>query len=269
MKTDLQAHFGLSGMPFTRELPVSQRWQHAQFVEARDALLDVVESRQSAALISPPGTGKSQVLRAVVDGLPEARYRVTVVKVNGLSKRDFCRHLAASVGAKAAGHTAALVRNLQDHVQSIVSTEGRRPVLVLDEAHDLRGDVLSMLRLLTNFELDSRLVLSVILAGQPELRTMLRRDDQEAVRGRIACYCGLRLLSREESRSYIKHRLHIVGADTELLAKDGYEAVFECARGNLRAIDRITLAALKLAAKRGDSIIDAQIVIDARQTVMP
>ncbi len=269
MKSDLQGHFGLSSTPFTRELPVSKRWPHPQFIDAHDALRDAVESRQSAALISPPGTGKSQVLRALVDGLPDARYRVTVVKVNGLSKRDFCRHLATSVGAKAAGHTAALVRSLQSHVSGIVSTQGRRPVLVVDEAHDLRGEVLSLLRLLTNFELDSRLVLSVILAGQPKLRAVLRRDDQEAVRGRIARYCGLRLLSREESQSYIKHRLHIVGADTELLSQDGYEAVFECSRGNLRAIDRITLAALKTAAARSESIIDAAIVIDARQTVMP
>jgi type II secretory pathway predicted ATPase ExeA len=194
---------------------------------------------------------------------------VTVVKVNGLSKRDFCRHLATSVGAKAAGHTAALVKNLQEHVSSIVATEGRLPVLILDEAHDLRGEVLALLRLLTNFELDSRLVLSVILSGHPTLRTMLRRDDQEAVRGRIAHYCSLRLLDREESQSYIQHRLRIAGADGKLLSPGGFEAIFECARGNLRAIDRITLAALKLTAARKESVIDATIVSNARHTVMP
>jgi general secretion pathway protein A len=68
-----------------------------------------------------------------------------------------------------------LVRRLQECFLTNTSQDGVRPVLVLDEAHDLRPDVLDMLRILTNFEMDSRLVVSVLIAGQTPLRDMLRR----------------------------------------------------------------------------------------------
>jgi hypothetical protein len=74
----------------------------------------------------------------------------------------------------------------------------RRPVLLLDESHELRPDVLGMLRILTNFDMDSRLVLSLVIAGQTPLRALLARDEQEAMARRIIHYAQLRLLSRDE-----------------------------------------------------------------------
>ena len=83
---DLRAHFGLSAIPFTRELPIDKRWRH----EAADQMLmdlrEVLEHRMSAALIAPAGTGKTVLIRSLVDGLPKARFRVTYVKVTALSR---------------------------------------------------------------------------------------------------------------------------------------------------------------------------------------
>ncbi len=69
-----------------------------------------------------------------------------------------------------------------------------------------------MLRLLTNFEMDSRLVVSLVLAGQPLLRTLLGRPEQAAMAQRLAHYATLRLLSRDETRAYVVHRCAHAGA---------------------------------------------------------
>jgi general secretion pathway protein A len=135
----------------------------------------------SAALIAPAGTGKTALLRRLRDGLPDACYHVHYVKVTGLSKRDMCREIAVACGAQPAGSYPMLVRRLQERFEATSHEEGRRPVLLLDESHELRPDVLGMLRILTNFDMDSRLVLSLILAGQTPLRALLAHDEHEAM----------------------------------------------------------------------------------------
>lgn len=87
-----------------------------------------------------------------------------------------------------------------------------RPVLLLDESHELRPDVLGMLRILTNFDMDSRLVLSLVIAGQTPLRALLARDEQEAMARRIIHYAQLRLLARDEHAQYVAHRCAVAGA---------------------------------------------------------
>jgi len=268
MTVDLSP-MGFRKTPFTRELSVAERFGLGHQTEAIDALIEAVRQRMSAALIAPAGSGKTVALRALVKALPETRYQVRYVKVTGLSKRDLCKEIAAVCGLSPAGIYPALVRKLQEAFEGASSTDGRRPVLVLDEAHDLRHESLSMLRLLTNFEMDARLVLSIVLAGQPPLRTMLARPDQEAVAQRLAHYATLRLLSRDETRAYIQHRCTLAGAQTVPFDADAHETIFELSRGNLRAIDRLALKSLELSAKASAQTVSAGEVIAARKCLWP
>jgi len=266
---DVCKHFVLHHLPFTREISVADRWRHALFDELVDDLRTTVEHCLSAALIAPAGSGKTLTMRTLREALPEARYRIHYVKVTDLSKRDFCRELATALGANSAGYYGALVRQIQDRCESLVQQESQRPVLLIDECHDIRPDVLAILRVLCNFEMDSRLVVSFVLAGQSPLRAVLRRDTLEAVSRRLALVASLRLLSREETRDYIDHRLRLVGADVELFDHHALDAIFEAAQGNLRAINRLALRALQLAAHKNAKVVDAALVAKARAQVWP
>ncbi len=261
--------FGFRKTPFTREVTSKERWALPHQDEVVEALRDAVMQRMSCALIAPSGTGKTVALRTLLDRLPEARYQPRYVKVTGLSKRDLCKEIACACGLAPVGIYPALVRKLQESFLYLTSTDSVRPVLVLDEAHDLRLDSLAMLRLLTNFEMDSKLVLSVVLAGQPPLRTMLARAECEAIAQRLAHYATLRLLSREETHDYIKHRCSIAGAKADPFDGGAHEAIFEMSRGNLRAIDRLSLKSLQLASKAGASAVSSAEVIAARQQLWP
>jgi MSHA biogenesis protein MshM len=161
------SRFGFHSVPFSREFNIDQRCTRPFLEETLIALERTIEGRGSAALVAPAGTGKTALLRALTNRLPEARFRVHYVKVTGLSKKDMCREIAFACGAKTAGTYPILVRHLQERFLSSTVIDGIRPVLILDEAHDLRPDVLDILRILTNFEMDSKLILSVILTGQP------------------------------------------------------------------------------------------------------
>ncbi len=209
------------------------------------------------------------LLRSLADSLPDARYRVHYVMVTGLGKRDFCREVSRALGCKPAGRYDALVHQIQERCLALTEEQSLRPVLVIDEAHDLRPSVLAILRVLTNFEMDSRLVVSIILAGQSPLRELLRRANVESVTRRLAHFATLRPLSRAESRDYVEHRLKIAGARNSLFDQHAHDALFECAQGNLRALDQLALKSLEEAAKIGSPVVGAEIVAAARLRIAP
>lgn len=264
--TDLQAAFGLKKVPFTPEVTVP--WQSEIFSEAIASLAMVISNRMTGALIAPAGTGKTNVLRALVADLPDARYRVSYVKVTSLSKRDFCRELSNAIGVESAGSYPSLVRALQDCVEETALTQGLRPVLIIDEAHDMRPEVLAILRILTNFEMDSRLLLAMVICGQPPLAKLLARADLLAVRQRVAHCVTLRLLSREECKSYVEHRMTEAGAQSTPFDAHSLEAIYEISRGNLRAVDHLARKSLEIAAGKGVPTVDETIVVAARKQLL-
>lgn len=200
---DMNARFGFRSSPFTREIAIAELFPHPQRAAVVDALARTVEDRTSGTLVGPAGVGKTVALRELRDRLPEVRYAVRYVKVTDLSKRDMCREIAASLGLTPVGTYPGLVRAVQVAVERRIADDGIRTVLILDEAHDMRPDVLGMLRILTNFEMDSRLVLSVVLVGQPPLAQLLRRPELEDLAQRIAWYGSLRPLTRDELHAYL------------------------------------------------------------------
>jgi len=220
-------------------------------------------------LIAPAGTGKTTLLRALKETLPEARYRVRYVKVTDLSKRDLCREIATAVGVAPAGTYPTLVRRLQERFANDLEVDAVRPVLFLDDSHGMRPEVLSLLRILTNFEMDSRLVLSFVLAGQPPLSGLLRDERLKDVTHRLAHCATLRPLSRQETAEYITHRCQIAGCATPPFDGGALTAIYEIGRGNLRATDQLALQALELAHDGSCEVVDAQQVTEARRLLWP
>lgn len=266
---DWLSHFGFHTTPFTPEIGVAQRFGLDTFDAALNGLLRNIHLRLSAALIGPSGTGKSALLRAVDDALPDARFRVSYVKVTGLSKRDLCREVATAIGAKPAGSYPVLVRTIQEHLLSRTETDGLRPVILFDDAHEFRPDVIGILRVLGNFEMDSRLVVSFVLCGQTPLRTLLRRDNLEDVARRLTYYATLRLLSRDEVGRYLTHRCTIAGLDTLPVDTPALDAIYEIGRGNLRATDQLARVSLQLAADHDHPVVGSNHVVDARKLLWP
>ena len=262
---DLLARFGFTETPFTREIRIDRCWSLPWLDEVCDALHTAVTKRMSAALIAPAGTGKTVLLRRLVSELPEARYRVRYVKVADLSKRDMCREICAACGLPPKGAYPFLFRALQEHFEGELAGDGLRPVLLVDEAHDLRHDVLGMFRILTNFDMDSRLVLSVVLAGQPRLKALLGRADNEAVARRLAHVATLRLLSRDELCAYVEHRCTVAGATAVPFDAGAIDALYELSRGNLRATDSLALKALEIVAGNGAEVVSSSHVVAARK----
>jgi general secretion pathway protein A len=250
--------------PFTREIRTEHRFKVDGHEQEIKALKAAVHERASGVLISPAGGGKSVVLRALEAELPSARHRVSYIKLNDLGARDMCRQIAMFIGTTPCGSYPALVHAIEKRIRSGFDDEGLRQVLIIDEAHDLRPQVLRLLRLLTNFDKDSRLVISVILAGQPPLKEKLLRPEMEDIRQRMGHFGELAFLSREETKSYIDYRCKIAGASKSPFDTQATEAIYEIARGNMRATDELALQSLAIAAAAERDLVDSSDVALAR-----
>jgi len=258
--------FRFTKTPFTREINTVHRFK-ADCLEA--AIKDVqkaVEGRGSAAICGPAGCGKSVSLRALRDSLPPARYRTYYIKVTDLSNRDLCRQISTAVGAEPASSYPLLVETIQSKLQSTIESEGVRPVLLIDDSHEMRPWVLGIIRILTNFDMDSRLVVSIVLAGQPRLKEMLTTNAED-VRQRLVHCAELRLFSRDETQKYLEHRVQIVGGPAFPFDRGACEAIFEMTRGNMRAIDQLALKSLEKAHEANLDVVDAAVVAKARGAV--
>ncbi len=267
--TDLQSRFGFHSFPFTRELRVEDRFMHELYEQPLKYLFRTVNRRMSAAIIAPAGTGKTVLLRALMARLPEARHRVHYVKVTDLSKRDLCREIATAIGVEPAGSYPVLVRRLQERFTADLDVESLRPVIFLDDSHGIRIQVLGVLRILTNFDMDSRLVVSFVLAGQPPLTRILRDERLADVTHRLAHCATLRPLSRPELVGYIKHRCRIAGATATPFDSGATEALYEIGRGNLRATDHLAFQALEVAHDANCDVVSAEHVTTARSLLWP
>lgn len=266
---DVNSRFGFHTIPFTCEIRNKDRYVNEIYETPIDHLYRTVDKRMCAALIAPAGTGKTTVLRALIDHLPEARYRVHYVKVTNLSKRDMCREIASVTGIESAGNYPTLVKRLQEHFSQSLTIDGLCPVLILDEAHDFRPDVLSIMRILTNFDMDNRLVVSIVLTGQPPLSKLLQHPSLEAVTQRLAHCATLRLLSRPEIAQYVEHRCKIAGASACPMDTGAMDAVYEIGRGNLRATDHLCLKSLEVAHDKDCDVVDSNHITEARRLLWP
>ncbi len=264
---DFNAHFGFRKTPFTREIAVSEMFTHPQHDEVLANLMRAVQQRMSAGLQAPAGYGKTSMIRSLRESLSDVRYHVHYVKISGLSKRDMCREVARSLGLAEVGTYPRLVRLVQEAVESRSLTDGVRSVLILDDAHELRPDVLGMFKALTNFEMDSKLVLSIVLVGQPPLSKLLRRADLADVAQRLSWYGELRALSRDETHSYVVHCCQISGCQRELFDARSHEALYEMGRGNPRATSHLARRALELAHAGEAETVSSRHVLAARGTL--
>ena len=120
----------------------------------------------------------------------------------------------------------------------------------------MRPQTLGMLGILTNFDMDSRLAVSVVLAGQPPLSRMPAFSGLEDVSKRLAHCATLRLFTRSEIKSYIEHRCEIDGSPTCPFDQGALEAVYEIACGNLRATDHLCLKSLEVAHGQNCDVVD-------------
>lgn len=208
-----ETHFGLKTKPFAVTPDPTFFFRGRGHREALAALAYGVEQRRGfGCLVGEVGTGKTTLLRALLEGL-DVSVRTILITHTTLDRDDLHRMILHELSIPHAGLTRAeMVQALYELVLADFQARRPPPLLIVDEAQNLADEVLEEIRLLTNLEIGESKLLQVILAGQPELERKLRSPRLRQLDQRVAVRARLVPLDQDETAAYIRHRLHVAGA---------------------------------------------------------
>jgi len=249
--------FGWERTPFTREISTEHLHMSERFKECVARLKYMVMNRSIGCVTGEIGCGKSTAIRYLRDHLDGHKYRFLYLFDADLRPRDFYRELLHHFGLVPKYLRSEAKRQFQHAVWTLYENQQKVAVVVIDEAHLLKGDMLQEIRFLTNFQVDSVSPLALLLVGQPELRATLQLRVFKPITQRMNVRFHLESLDLQETRAYIEHHLIIAGSTHPVFTTEAMDAIFAHTRGISREINNVCTACLLDAVLRKDKLVDA------------
>ena len=254
------SYFGLNENPFSIAPDPLYLYMSEHHREAFAHLKYGVKSDGGFVLLTGEvGAGKTTLCRSLLEQLPENVVIAYVLnpKVSVIELLEtICDEL--HITRPEQGSIKQLVDRLNSYLLE-ANAQGRKTVLIIDEAQNLSIDVLEQLRLLTNLETNRYKLLQIVLLGQPELLQILNRQEMRQLSQRVTARCHLGPLDAGEIGSYIRHRLNIAGCNRPLFPDTLNKTIWQLTGGIPRLInlvcDRALLGAYALECQQVDSKI--------------
>lgn len=221
----------------------------------------IEEGNGFVQLTGEVGTGKTLLVRAAVEKLPE-NIDVALILYPILSGLEFvktiCDELRVAYPA-GTGSLKDLIDGLNAHLLES-HAQGQRTVLIIDEAQNLSREVLEQLRLLTNLETTKQKLLQIVLVGQPELDSLLAQHNLRQLAQRITARYRLASLTRAETYNYVLHRCRIAGATSPLFNRAALRWVYILSNGVPRLINIVCDRTLLGAYANEQPVVNAGVV---------
>ena len=265
MNKTLLALYGLKWNPFSPELPAEALQTSARVDNFCWRVEHTLAREGGFALITgDPGTGKSVALRLLDGRLGQLRdLTVGAIAHPSSNLADFYREMGDLFGVELKPHNRwggfkALRERWLAHLESTLL----RPVLLIDEAQEMHPAVLNELRLLSSMQFDSRLLLSVVLAGDGRLSNKLRREELVPLGSRIRVRLHLEYAGREELMACLKH-LQSSAGNASLMTPELCQTLCDHAVGNYRILTTMAGELLATAAQRELPRLDEKLYLES------
>jgi putative secretion ATPase (PEP-CTERM system associated) len=236
-----EAFYGLSSHPFQLNPDPNFYYGSKQHKRAK-AYLEYGVSRNEGFIVitGEIGAGKTTVVRGLLNSLEQTNIVTGQLVTTQLDAEDILRMVAAAFGFQATGRSKSELLSALEAFLLAQARQGKRCLLIVDEAQNLTARAVEELRMLSNFQLGNHSLLQSFLIGQPEFREILQRPEMEQFRQRVSATCHIGPLEREETEAYILHRLKCAGSEGKPQFEDGaFAAIFTASEGIPRRINSI------------------------------
>lgn len=264
-----ESHFGLTEKPFSLTPDPQFLFLSESHQRALDHLLFGLSGGEGFIVVTGDiGVGKTTVCRALLGRLEE-RFVTALVLNPMLTEKELVRGILEDFGGKAPeGGTKKDCLDALNRFLLRQAQEGRRPVLVIDEAQNLSPSLLEQVRLLSNLETEKRKLLQIVLIGQTELDDKLCLPALRQLNQRVTVRARIRPLSRAEMGRYIEHRLSVAGGGGRKFVTAGaLSALFRRSRGVPRLVNILCDRAFLSACLRDAVVVEAKDVRRAAESL--
>jgi len=233
--------YGLTGKPFQLNPDPSFYFGSRQHRRAMAYLEYGLHQNEGFIVVTGDvGAGKTTILRSLLSKLDPAQVVAGQLVSTQLDAEDMLRLAASSFGLRTKDvEKSELLLSLEAFLVA-TTQQGKRVLLIIDEAQNLTPRAVEELRMLSNFQLETHALLQSFLVGQPEFRRTMQSPEMSQLRQRVIAACHIGPMDLEETRGYIEHRLTCVGwkGDPQFLS-GAIEAVFQGSSGVPRRINSI------------------------------
>jgi len=253
----VMSFYGFSRMPFDKSFGTAEAFPSPSLSDAVSMLTLGVESEDILLVSGPIGSGKSVALRSFVAALDTNRFAPIYLRGLGLSAADLVKAVLLALMIEPP-YNYAKARAL--YFKS-VAEHAHKPVVVIDDAQDMKESALLSLKSLVNFEADSKSRITFVLAGQPEIRETLRYARLASVHQRIRHWIEFAGLSLRDTCDYIDHAVTLAGRTAPIFSDSAKAEIHKRSLGIPRRINRVCLRTLFEGAAQGQTLIDTANVI--------
>jgi general secretion pathway protein A len=230
--------------------------------EHKEALVRIsyaVQRMKGAALLTGEvGSGKTTLSRVFIQQLADEEFDIGLITNPALTPLDFLKEIVYQIGLDVTSNSKAdlletLNRLLIDNLRINKNT-----LLIIDEAQLISSDTFEEIRLILNYQMNDRFLLTILLIGQPELKNMIRKYKQ--LDQRIAIRYHLNPLNDREAVNYILYRLDKAGLTEPIFTTEALEAIYHFSEGIPRIINNICDLSLLIGFSLKVKDIDEQII---------
>lgn len=251
-------HFGLTEQPF-RITPVTEFFfSGANRGEILDALIYSVCKVEGIVKVSGEvGSGKTMLCRMLLERLP--KHIETIYLANpSLTREEMLYAIGDGLGLKMSDErVGVMMQNIQNKLEE-KGREGKRVVVLVDEAHAMPLDTLEELRLLYNLQVGNAKLLQIVLFGQPELNEKLEQPNMRQLKDRIVHHFNMQPLSRDILNSYLIFRMRAAGYHgPNIFSTSAVKLIADASQGLMRRVNVLADKALLAAFVEGTHNIEA------------
>lgn len=250
-----ESFYGLTNKPFQLNPDPSFYFASKQHQRAMAYLEYGLNQNEGFIVVTGEvGAGKTTIVRGLLNDLDPDKVVAAQLVTTQLDAEDTLRMVAAAFGVPTRNVGKSDVLLALEAFLVDVTRQGKRCLLIVDEAQNLTARAVEELRMLSNFQFGTQALLQSFLIGQPEFRRIMQSPQMQQLRQRVIAACHIGPMDKEETRAYIDHRLKCAGAQgSPRFDAAAYEAIFEASGGVPRRInshcDRLLLSGY-LSGKR-------------------
>lgn len=262
------SYYGLEDNLFNKSVNSSTSYKSKDYQNVISRLNYLKEIKGIGLFIGSPGLGKTYTLRCFVDSLNEDLYKIIYISSANLSKFEFFGNIAKQLNIDVgACYKDELYENIQKEIKRLVQEKRNEVVIIVDDGQNLNPKILNDLKVLFDFQMDSKDYTTIILCGHEELRKELSKITYETIQQRVVVNYKYRGLEREEVKEYIKTRLELSKQKNNIFNENALNALYNASKGNPRRLNSLVINCLIIGYQNKKPIIDEEIVMMAKNEI--